>query len=147
VFDATAMLRLGDAWHVGGAFTAASGAPFSRFQLGVAPCAVPAGGSSCAASDTAALFIESPEAERTPSYASLDLLADWSHEFGHTRLGAYLQLRNALNRPNAVTYTGTLSQCTPRAPTLVPVPNRPGLCDRFNRGVGLLPLVGFRVAF
>ena len=148
MFDATAMLRVADSWRIGAAFTAASGAPFSRFQLGKAPCDSAAGGTPCAATDTAALFIEPPNAERTAAYASLDLLLDWTRQLGHVRIGAYVQLRNALNRTNAVTYTGTLTGCSsPHAPTLIAVPNRPGLCDRFSRGVPILPLVGLRVVF
>jgi hypothetical protein len=143
VLDVTAMARMGDAWRIGGAFTTALGAPFSRFQLGAASCAPGA----CPAGDSAALFIGAPEAERTAAYASLDLLVDWSHQVGHASVGAYLQMRNVLNRGNAVTYTGTVSGCTAAPPTRVQVPGRPGLCDRFDRGVPILPLVGVRVAF
>ena len=71
---------------------------------------------------------------------------DWSRPVGKVRIGAFAQLRNVLNRVNAVTYTGSVSQCSgPRSPTLVPVGR--GVCDRFDRGVPLLPLAGVRVAF
>ncbi len=149
VVDLTAMLRLGAAWRVGAAFTAASGAPFSRFLLGVAPCDSSLGG-ACPPADTAARSIEGANAERGPAYASLDALVDWSHQLGRFRIGAFLQVRNVLNRANAVTYTGSVDQCTtPNPPILVRAPNTPqiNVCDRFDKGVPILPLAGIRIAF
>jgi len=145
VFDLTAMYRFGAGTRVGAAFTAASGAPYSRFLLGVAPCDSAGGGGTCLG-DTTALLIEGPNGERTPAYVSLDLLFDWSHRMRSWTIGAFLQVRNALNLANAVTYTGSLEQCTrPNPPTLVLV--RDGVCDRFERGVPILPLAGIRVTF
>jgi hypothetical protein len=143
----TAMLRLGAAWRAGAAFTAASGAPYSRFLLGVGACDTTVA-HTCSVRDTAALMIEAPNGERTPAYQSLDLLLDWSREVKRVHLGAYVQLRNVLNRTNAVTYTGSITACsTPSPPTLVAVPSNPGVCDRFDKGVPILPLVGIRVSF
>jgi hypothetical protein len=143
VVDLTAMVRVGAALRLGAAATWASGAPFSRFLLGPASCAA---GGACAVGDSAALYIESPNAVRAPSYAGLDLLADWSRTVGRVQVGAFVQLRNVLNRANAVTYTGSVSQCAqPKPPLLGPVGG--GVCDRFGRGVPLLPLAGVRVAF
>lgn len=141
--DASVMRRFGDALRVGAAFTWASGAPYSRFLLGQAPCDSLA--TVCSPADSAALYIESPNAERSPAYASLDLLVDWSRTLGTVQVGAYLQVRNVLGLANAVTYTGSVRQCTPAPPTLVPVGG--GVCDRFDLGVPLLPLAGVRVAF
>ena len=143
-FDASVMRRIGDALRVGAAVTWASGAPFSRFLLGQATCDSTLA-AFCSPADTAALYIESPNAARTPAYASLDLLVDWSRTMGAVRVGAYLQVRNVLGLANAVTYTGSVRQCTPSPPTLVSVGG--GVCDRFDRGVPLLPLAGIRVAF
>jgi hypothetical protein len=140
--DATLMVRAGNDLRVGAALTWLSGAPFSRFLLGRAPCDTLR---PCSPADTAALYIESPNAERTPPYASLDLLLDWSHAFGGVQVGAWLQVRNLLGAANAVTYTGSLRQCTPGAPFQVPAGG--GVCDRFDRGLPRLPLVGLRVAF
>ncbi len=142
--DLTLMRRLGPSLRVGGAFTWASGAPYSRFLLGPAACDSTLA-AFCTPADTAALYIESPNAERTPAYASLDLLVDWSRTLGGTEIGAYLQVRNVLNRANAVTYTGSLRQCVPDPPTLVAVGG--GVCDRFDKGVPVLPLAGVRVSF
>jgi hypothetical protein len=141
--DLTGMVRIGSALRAGAAATWASGAPFSRFLLGPATCA---GGVACATGDSTALYIESPNAVRGPSYAALDLLLDWSRTVGKVQIGAFAQLRNVLNRANAVTYTGSVDGCTqPKPPTLIPVGG--GVCDRFDRGVPILPLAGVRVAF
>ena len=146
VLSATAMARVGASWRAGAALTAMSGAPFSRFLLGVAPCDATLG--PCPAPDSVALVIEAPNAERAPGYLSLDLMLDWSHTVGRVQVGAYAQLRNVLNRANAVTYLGSVDQCTnPHPPTLVPVSGRAGWCDQFNQGMPLLPMIGVRVAF
>jgi len=145
--DLTLMTHLGQAWRVGAAFTAASGAPYSRFLLGLSPCDTTVVPHTCTPNDTAALQIEQPNAERGPGYASLDLLLDWSLTTrSGMHLGAYLQVRNALNAANAVTYTGSIERCTaPRPPTLVVA--RAGVCDQFSRGVPVLPMAGLRVSF
>jgi hypothetical protein len=145
--DLTLMAHLGQAWRVGAAFSAASGAPYSRFLLGLAPCDTTTVPASCSPTDTAALQIELPNAQRAPGYASLDLLLDWSHTLrSGLRLGAYLQVRNVLNRANAVTYTGSVERCvSPHPPTLVEA--RAGVCDQFSKGVPVLPLAGLRVSF
>jgi hypothetical protein len=139
----TSLVRAGAALRLGAAFTWASGAPFSRFLLSPVPCA---SGQVCQTTDSTAFYIESPNAARAPNYAALDLLLDWERPLGKVRIGAFLQVRNVLNRANAITYTGSVQQCTlPAPPRLVPIGG--GVCDRFDRGVPLLPLGGIRVAF
>ena len=138
VVDLTGMVRVSGALRLGAAATWASGAPFSRFLLG--PCG------TCALSDTAAVYIEGPDAARGPKYAAVDLLVDWSRAVGKVQFGAFAQLRNVLNRANAITYTGSVASCTVGHPPLL-VPIGGGVCDRFDRGVPFLPLAGIRVAF
>ena len=138
VVDLTSMVRVGSSWRLGAAATWASGAPFSRFLVGQCP--------SCGAADSTALYIESPNAVRAPNYASVDLLVDWSRPVGKVQVGAFAQLRNVLNRANAVTYTGSVQGCTVAQPPLL-VAVGGGVCDRYSRGVPLLPLAGVRVAF
>jgi hypothetical protein len=149
VLDATGMVRVGRSVRVGGAFTAASGAPYTRFVVDPVLCdSAFAGGCGVdvVPGDTVGLTaqaIEAAGAQRTRAWVSLDLLAEWSHDFGGWRLGAWFQLRNALNARNAVTYVGTYDDCTP-GPDDVVVGAR---CDRFDRGLPMLPLAGVSVAF
>ncbi|MBI4420395.1 MAG: TonB-dependent receptor [Gemmatimonadetes bacterium] len=142
VLDGTVLYRASANWRVGAAMTAASGAPFSRFILGAAPCTPP---SACP--DTlVALQIESPNGVRTSPYASVDFLLDWEGTVGRATVGAFLQVRNLLNRSNAVTYGGSEEPCDAHAPpTRILV--RSFTCDRFDRGVPLLPLAGVRIVF
>lgn len=143
VLDLTAMMRAGPSWRVGAAFTAASGSPFSRFVIDAA-----CDQQGFCSGDSAATVIEMPNAERAPGYASLDLLADWSRTLrSGVQIGAFLQVRNVLNSANAVTYTGTLRQCTPGARDQTPVAGNTASCDRFDRGLPILPLAGIRIAF
>jgi hypothetical protein len=142
--DLTVMGRLASGLRLGAAATVASGAPFSRFLLGVAPCDSTQG--SCQPADTAALTIELPNAERTKTYGSIDVLADWTREWRRWRIGAFVQVRNVLGNANAVTYTGSVEQCRRDRPPEQRLA-RPGVCDRFERGIGRLPLVGVRVSF
>jgi hypothetical protein len=141
--DATAMYRLSSAVRIGGAMTVGSGSPFSRFTL--TPLCNPVT-SICSGDPIYADKIEEPMAGRTPPYASLDLLLDWEGTLGHAHLGAFLQVRNVMNRTNAVTYTGSFGSCTVAdPPTLLQA--RDQVCDRFDRGIPLLPLAGVRIAF
>jgi len=142
VVDATMMLRATPGFRIGAAMTAGTGSPFSRFTL-----VIPNDSLGRPTTDTLAKRLEMPNALRTGGYAALDLLFDWEGNAGRTRIGAFLQIRNVLNRENAVTYTGSLDPCPsqPSPPTLVGA--GPGVCDRFDRGVPLLPLAGVRIAF
>jgi hypothetical protein len=143
-FDLSAMVRVGSSWRLGAAFTAASGAPYTRFVL---DCEA---GQAC--TDSTAQGIGLPNAARASGYSALDILVDWSRDVGAVRIGAYLQLRNALNARNQITYTGTLT-CPPNArdPEYTPAPGQDSqgnaLCDRFDRGLPILPLGGIRIAF
>jgi len=139
VLHATVLLRASGALRVGAALTAASGAAFTRFLGSAEPC----DSTSCADSVP---YVEPPGGGRTPGYATLDLLADWTRAYRSWSLAAYVQLRNALDATNAVIYTGSVDRCrTPEPPTKVLVP--PGLCDYYTRGLPLLPLAGVRVSF
>jgi hypothetical protein len=147
VFDGTAMLRVTPQLALGGAITVASGAPFTRFYSTLyerVPCDTV--GPPCLVPGSVPAFVEEPGTGRTPPYATVDVLADWSWVHRRWELGATLQLRNAFNARNAGTYVGSITPCTlPAGPgTVIP---RPGVCDRFDRGIPLLPLVGVRVAF
>jgi hypothetical protein len=141
------MLRVTPQLALGGAITVASGAPFTRFYSTLyerVPCDTV--GPPCLVPGSVPAFVEEPGTGRTPPYATVDVLADWNWVHRRWELGATLQLRNAFNARNAGTYVGSITPCTlPAGPgTVIP---RPGVCDRFDRGIPLLPLVGVRVAF
>lgn len=136
--DATLLYQVNDKFRVGGALTYGSGVPFTRLILGgdeVNP-GIP--------------ILEAPNAERTPSYASLDLMGEYEHAFTDWTLGGYLQLRNAFNRNNAVTYSGSTNCSTDGSPLASfdeLCAGRAGLVDRFEPGLPLLPLIGVRISF
>jgi len=147
VFDGTVMVRVASRLAVGGAVTAASGAPFTRFYARLyqqVPCDTV--GPSCLVPGKVPESVEEPSNGRAPPYATADLLAEWTWPHRGWDLSASLQLRNAFNWRNASTYAGSIANCSlPAGPgTVIP---RPGICDRFDRGLPLLPLVGVRVAF
>jgi hypothetical protein len=145
MLDVTGMVRIAQRWRAGAAFTAASGAPFTRFLLHTV---VPTCDSVfCGGGDTlfTTSMLERPNEGRTPAYVTLDLFGEWHQTFGSWTMSAFVQLRNALNRRNAVTYAGSRDGCT--QPTGDQRLAREGVCDDFHRGLPLLPLVGVSVAF
>lgn len=140
VFHATALVQGHAGLRVGGALTAASGAPFTRFvgsidawQPGLVPYAT-------------LPYAELPSRVEAPGYTTVDALVDWTHAARGWTLEAYLQLRNALGATNAVTYAGSTEGCLGgQPPTKVPV--APGLCDYYVRSLPRLPLAGVRVSW
>jgi hypothetical protein len=132
--DATSSYRLDDEWRLGAAFSFASGVPFTRVVIDETGEARPR--------------IEEPAAHRTPSYASLDLLLDYTGDVGGWRVNAYVQLLNALGRRNRVTYAGSVDACAAAdLGTPGPCAGGPVIRDRFRAGLPRLPLVGARVTF
>ncbi|HET9983414.1 MAG TPA: TonB-dependent receptor [Longimicrobiales bacterium] len=129
VFDASGMIRPIPALGLGGAFTAASGLPYTSVEqqvIGGAPVS----------------RLGPPNAMRGPRYASLDLLLDWTASLGGREIGGYVQLRNALGRKNRTVYVDSqpgcvLGWCGPRAI----------LGNRYETGLPRLPVIGFRVRF
>lgn len=137
--DAIAGVRLGASLRLAGAFTAVSGAPYTRVRsrLGAEDCSP--FGFECS---TAPARVEEPNAERTPDYASLDGSLTWTHLLGGVEVSAYVQVRNMLNRNNAITYTGS-------TPVLVRARRQQDIVweDRFETGLPRMPLIGARIAF
>ena len=139
--DAALIGRLGERLRVGSALTWSSGAPFTRFFPADIDCDFEA--ERCTILELAR--VEEPGAERTPAYASLDALVEWTTTRETWDLTVYGQLRNLLARRNAITYRGSRLLCEDGAVE--------GNCeggrvdDEFDRGLPLLPAVGLRVSF
>ncbi len=143
--DATAMIRAARGLNIGGAVTAVSGAPFTRFFL-LTPQLCDSIVPRCLARGSVPSMVEGPNAARAPAHASVDLLADWTWVRQGWELGVALQLHNVFNWRNSSTYVGSELACTLSPGPEVRVP-RPGVCDRFDHGLPLLPSLGVRVAF
>jgi hypothetical protein len=144
VVDATAAVRVLPSLRVGASFTAASGTPYTRVLVEEVACTGPA--ELCIGGPDTLLTsegIEAPNANRTRSYVGLNFLAEWWRQVGSSQLTVYVQLRNALNRRNAVTYLGSFDECGGTDDVLV----APTVCDRFDRGLPLFPFVGVSVSF
>lgn len=133
VLSATAMMRATSSIRTGAALTAATGVPFTRVVSTAEECADLPG---CDAERLP--WLGEPNAARAPSYASLDLLLDWSGRARGVDFGVYVQLRNALGRDNATIYTGDEPGC-------MPVGCGGDLRSEFERGVPRLPVIGVRV--
>ncbi|HUE96910.1 MAG TPA: carboxypeptidase regulatory-like domain-containing protein [Longimicrobiaceae bacterium] len=138
-FDATALARVGSGVQLGGAFTFGSGVPFTQLLID-------------GSADGASLRLGLPNAERTPAYASFDLMVEYERRYTDWLISGYLQIRNVTNRNNAVTYAGTWN-----CPAEPPVSGSPtyrevcsgssGVTHRFEPGLPRLPLIGLRIAF
>lgn len=140
VFDATGTTRLPWGFRVAAAFTAMSGAPFTRaYSRSAADCQN--FGFGC--DNPTGSYVEEPGAERTPPYRSLDTSLEWVRRLGTVDVSAYVQLRNVFDRDNASTYAGSVPAGR------IQTADGPRVLweDRFERGVPRLPLVGLRLAF
>jgi hypothetical protein len=126
--DLTGTFRIVDGLRIGGAFSFASGVPYTRIIV-----------------DNPPELLE-PAAQRTPRYASLDLELDYTTRFGAWDVGAYVQLLNTLGRANAVTYAGTTRSC-PALVIIEPSSTCASLHDEFDSGIPRLPLLGVRIGF
>jgi len=138
--DLMAAMRVSDALRIAAAFTAASGAPFTR-AVSRSPDDCATFGFGCGSPHA---IIEEPNAERTRPYHALDASLQWARAFGPVEVSAYLQVRNVLGAENAITYAGTIPVAT--------IMRRNGereivWDDRFEPGLPRLPLLGVRVTF
>ena len=132
-FDGTGSYRVYGGFTVGGAFTVGSGVPFTRLLIQEGDPEGPRG------------EVQSPNALRTPGYASVDAVLEYGRAFQGWQLGAYFQVKNLLDRTNAVTYSGS-RDCSVSGPSEF-CSGESGIVDRFEAGLPRLPMVGVRVAF
>jgi hypothetical protein len=147
-FDATTTISANENLRLGAAFTAASGAAFTRYDGALRNCRT-ANPRDC----TFMLYAREPGAERSPGYTSLDVMVDWRGKFGRLDWGAYAQIQNALGNRNAAAYEWSRLTCecgsTDGEPPIVnPDPTRKlPANNEFLQGLPMLPMVGLRVAF
>jgi hypothetical protein len=136
--NATAMFRPTRRWRLGAAYTATTGAPFTRVYANAGSCL----DAECDGGPR----VEEPNAMRAPGYASLDLLVDWTRSFRRWDVGAYLQLRNVLGSDNSILYTGSRLQCS-GARVAGECTGNEVMVDHFDPGIPTIPLFGVRVRF
>jgi hypothetical protein len=139
--DVMAGVRIAPSVRIGAAYTAMSGAPYTRAMFLGTPEECTLFGYGCHGPTAA---VQRPNAERTPSYRSLDASIHWNRALGSVEVSAYAQVRNLFDRDNATTYSGTsvVARTTDRPQGLVRV-----LEDRFERGLPRLPMLGARLTF
>jgi len=140
--DGTALLRLSRSFYIGAAYTAASGAPYTRIHAG--SLTTDSLGRRIWFDTTRA---EAPSGRRAAPYRSLDLMLDYAFMVGGWRVGTFVQIRNARNRANPALYTGD-TKCTAYGYN---PETRIYECrateDDFLPGLPRLPVIGFRVSF
>ena len=133
--DLSTIVQVTAKTRLGGTFTYASGAPYTRFFSFRCPedqhCPPPEAGAPPIIG-----FREAAGAARADSYASVDLHLEREGRLFGLPFGFFLQLRNALGRDNRSAYRGSILTCSG------------GLVDcraedRFEDGAPRLPLFGF----
>lgn len=88
-----------------------------------------------------------PGGARGPGYGRLDLLSEFTANFGGWSAAVYLQVRNALGRENARLYQGS-RDCRGAETSSFPCRNlTEEVTDRYEQGLPTVPLLGFRIAF
>ncbi len=146
-FDATTSISASESLRLGAAFTAASGAAFTRYDSALRNCRTD-NPRDC----TFMLYAREPGAERGPGYTSLDVMVDWRGSIGRWDWGAYAQIQNVLGNRNEAAYQWSRVTCecgtNGEPPIMNPDPNRKLPADnQFLRGLPMLPMLGLRVAF
>jgi len=131
--DLTSSYRFPGGLRLGGALSFASGVPYTRILVADSASQGPPTQGQ-------------PNAHRTPAYAGLDVVLDYSTTLGDWNVDMFVQVLNVLNRSNAVTYAGSrcAASATPVGDETCPGPN---VFDDFKSGLPRLPLLGVRVAF
>ena len=138
--DAAMALRVGAGLSLGAAYSAMTGAPYTRVIGRVRDSDCSLFGFACS---TMGALIEAPNAMRTPVYRSLDAIATLTRRIGPVEASGYVQVRNVLGHDNAVTYAGSWYEVVPllRGETTIV------WHDRFEQGLPRLPLLGARIVF
>ena len=140
VFDASFSIQATGKTRVGAAFTAASGAPYTRFYPFRCPSdPYPVYCPPIEDAPEVIGFTEPAGGQRTPSYSSLDIHVERSGTLFGLPFGVFLQLRNALDRDNRSAYSGSILECGEVWDVDC------SISDRFEDGMPRIPLLGFWV--
>jgi hypothetical protein len=131
---------LGGSLAVAQAYSAASGAPYTRLHPGSRVCDDEQ--DSC---ETIPDVLDEPNAARTSWLLSLDQRLDWEREFTAWRLGFYLHHRAGLTSRNEVTYT--VSRDGPCRRSSMDARFCDARQDRFEQDVPWDILAGVRIWF
>lgn len=113
-----------------------SGAPYTRITLINTDCEPRL---HCAGQPP--VLIGTPGGQRAPTYATFDMMAEWTHRLGRGTFSIFGQLRNVFGRDNQVTYHSSCL-CVNGA-----AGGDDDLSDRFDRGLPRLPVIGLRARF
>jgi hypothetical protein len=124
-----------DRWVVSGAFTRASGIPYTRIYGGDIPCPAEY---DCAGRPLP--WTGAPNAQRSSPYASLDLLVERSSPAFGGSWDLFVQVRNVLGRQNGTLYADVPLSC---GSILCDVAADPA--ERLERGLPRLAIVGSRI--
>jgi hypothetical protein len=143
--DATALAQLGR-WELGGAYSWATGAPYTRVYEGWATCEPLSAPGRCAADWVVPAGQEWPGAERGRSVGRLDLLASWSRVSRGWALRVFLQVHNALDGDPRNQGGYKSSQCSRSYPPDHETPCE-AVLDDFLYGPPILPVLGARISF
>jgi Carboxypeptidase regulatory-like domain/TonB dependent receptor-like, beta-barrel len=139
VLNLASAVRVARSLRVSAAFTAASGAPFTRVVLARYGCDL---NQHC--TQAGPTRIEAPNAERGPPYSNLNVGLGWSRAYRGWALDIYLQVQNALGQSRPVTYN---SSCQCMAAGADPWTGSPEPVDAFEARMPRVPVVGVRVSF
>ncbi|HEX6134038.1 MAG TPA: TonB-dependent receptor [Longimicrobiales bacterium] len=141
VVDLMAGARVWRGLRAAAAFTAMTGAPFTRaYSRSQQDCTD--FGFGC--EDPTGSYIDVYNAQRTPGYRSLDVSVQWMQRLGRLEAGAYVQVRNVLGRDNASTYAGSGPIARVQRPDGT---HRFIWEDRFEQGLPRMPMIGLRATF
>jgi len=141
--DGTGAFRISSTKVLQAAYTFAAGSPYTRTSE---PCAAYDEWGFC--TTRLGLHLDAPFQRRTPAYSSLDLMYASSHRVKGTHLTWYVQLRNALNHDNAVTWLDSHAGCHPSEYTYVTCEGESrDPYDEFIPGMPRAPAVGVRINF
>ena len=124
-------------FDLGSGYTIGSGAPYTRMVVN--PTIDTAGHPRFVGPTVR----QAPDAQRMPTYSSLDLSLDYVRAFGHARLIAFAGAQNVLGRANATWYEAT-GYCKDAQSRLVTGSQCRGN-DVFDSPVRLVPTLGVRL--